>query len=79
MLDVKALKAEMVKNGYTQVSLSEAIGMSPRTFYTRLKTGDFGTKEIEGITKLQIHIYLSQEISFLKISLLILRRDYEVP
>ena len=50
MLDVKALKAEMVKNGYTQVSLSEAIGMSPRTFYTRLKTGDFGTKEIEGIT-----------------------------
>jgi len=36
-------------------------------------------KEIEGITKLQIHIYLSQEISFLKISLLILRRDYEVP
>lgn len=36
-------------------------------------------KEIEGITKLQIHIYLSQEISFLKISILILRRDYEVP
>lgn len=36
-------------------------------------------KEIEGITKLQIHIYLSQEISFLKISLLILRRDYELP
>lgn len=36
-------------------------------------------KEIVGITKLQIHISLSQEISFLKISLLILRRDYEVP
>lgn len=50
MLDVKALKAEMVKNGYTQVALSEAIGMSPRTFYNRLKSGDFGTKEIEGIT-----------------------------
>ena len=50
MLDVKALKAEMVKQGYTQVALSEAIGMSPRTFYTRLKTGDFGTKEIEGMT-----------------------------
>ena len=36
-------------------------------------------KEIERITKLQIHISLSQEISFLKLSLLILRRDYEVP
>lgn len=52
MLDVRALKAEMVKNGYTQVTLSEAIGMSPRTFSTRLKTGDFGTKEIEEITSI---------------------------
>jgi hypothetical protein len=52
MLDVRALKSEMVKNGYTQATLSEAIGMSPRTFSTRLKTGDFGTKEIEEITSI---------------------------
>jgi lambda repressor-like predicted transcriptional regulator len=50
MLDVRALKAEMIKKGYTQVTLSEEIGMSPRTFSNRLKTGDFGTKEIEVIT-----------------------------
>ena len=52
MLDVRALKSEMVKNGYTQATLSEAIGMSPRTCSTRLKTGDFGTKEIEEITSI---------------------------
>ena len=52
MFDAKALKAEMVRNGYTQKSLSEALGMSTRTFYSRLKTGDFGTVEISKMIKL---------------------------
>lgn len=47
MLDVKELKIEMVRNGYTQKSLAAALGMSSRTFTNRLKTGDFGSKEIE--------------------------------
>ena len=47
MLDVKALKAEMVRNGYTQERIAKALGMTARTFSTRLKTGDFGSKEIE--------------------------------
>lgn len=47
MLDIKALRAEMARNGYTQASLAEAIGISPRTFANRLKTGDFGCIEIE--------------------------------
>ena len=47
MLNVNALKAEMVKNNYTQASLAEALGMSPRTFYNRLQTGDFGAIEIK--------------------------------
>lgn len=47
MLDVKMLKAEMVKNGYTQQSLSRELGITPRTFTNRLKTGDFGAKEME--------------------------------
>ena len=51
MLDVKELKAEMVRHGYTQASLAEELGMTSRTFATRLKTGDFGVKEIEVITK----------------------------
>lgn len=47
MLNVNALKAEMVRNGYTQATLSKELGITPRTFSTRLKTGDFGSKEIE--------------------------------
>ena len=47
MLNVNALKAEMVKNGYNQSSLAEALGMSSRTLYSRLQTGDFGAIEIK--------------------------------
>lgn len=47
MLDVKALKAEIIRNGYTQAKISEEIGISPRTFSNKLKSGDFGAKEIE--------------------------------
>ena len=47
MLDVNALKAEMVRNGYNQEGIAKALGMTPRTFSTRLKTGDFCSKEIE--------------------------------
>lgn len=47
MLDVRALKAEMVRNGYTQAQLAKEIGVSSKTFSNRLKTGDFGVTEIE--------------------------------
>lgn len=46
-MDAKTLKAEMVKNGYTQQSLAKELGISPRTFYNKLKSGDFGCKEID--------------------------------
>ena len=47
MLDVKALKAEIVRNGYTQYDVAQAVGISPRTFTRRLQEKDFGIKEIE--------------------------------
>ena len=47
MLDVKALKAEMVRYGYTQATLAEEMGITPRTFSNKLKKGDFGCKEME--------------------------------
>lgn len=49
LLDVKALKAEMVRKGYTQARLAEEIGISPRTFSNKLKSGDFGSKEMEAM------------------------------
>lgn len=51
MLDVKSLKAEMVRNGYTQSALAAELGITPRTFSNRLNTGDFGVKEIEIIAR----------------------------
>ena len=47
MLDVKALKAEMLRNGYNNSTMAKELGITSRTFTTRLKTGDFGAKEIE--------------------------------
>ena len=52
MLDANSLKAEMVRNGYTQEKMAKAIGITPRTFSTRLKTGDFGRKEMEIMIRL---------------------------
>ena len=46
-MDTQTLKAEMVKNGYTQQSLAKELGISSRTFYNKLKSGDFGCKEID--------------------------------
>lgn len=55
MLNVKALKAEMVRSGYTQQTLAAELGITARTFVTRLKTGNFTRKEMETmICKLQI-------------------------
>lgn len=65
MLDVKALRAEMVRNGYTNASLAKELGMSTRTFSTRLKTGDFGSKEIEIATAV-LHLTDPMRIFFAK-------------
>lgn len=68
MLDVNALKAEMVRNGYTQNRIAKALGMTTRTFSTRLKTGDFCSKEIEimiDILKLKnpMQIFFANEVT----------------
>lgn len=47
MLDVKALRAEMVRNGYTQATLAAELGITPRTISNKLKSGEFGNKEME--------------------------------
>ena len=47
MLDVLALKAEMVRNGYTQSKLAEELGISTRTLYNKFNSGEFGNKEME--------------------------------
>lgn len=47
MLDKRALRAEMVRHGYNNATLSKELGITERTLANRFKTGDFGSKEIE--------------------------------
>lgn len=68
MLDVKALKAEMVRSGYTQASLADELGITARTFCRRMQSGDFGSKEISVmIDKLKLKdpmsIFFAKEVT----------------
>lgn len=51
MLNVNEFKAEMVRNGYTQEKLAEALGMSAKTLRARMKKRNFGADEIEKLVK----------------------------
>ena len=47
MLDKKALKAEIVRNGLTQKDVAKMLGISEKTFISRMKRGIFGTDEAQ--------------------------------
>lgn len=47
MIKTNELKGIIVKNGYTQKQVAERIGITPKTFYEKMKRGVFGSDEIE--------------------------------
>ncbi len=47
MLNKQLFKSELVKNGYTYKAMAKKLGISERTFSTRVKKGDFGSEEID--------------------------------
>lgn len=47
MIKTNELKAEIVKKGYTQQEMAKLIGISPKTFYEKMKKGVFGSNEIQ--------------------------------
>ncbi len=55
MLNKNKLKAEIVKNGMTQKQVAKLLGMSEKTFISRMKRGVFGTDEAETMIK-ELHI-----------------------
>ena len=52
MIDILALKAEMVRNGYTREELAEKLEMSSKTLSSRFKKGIFGSDEIESLVSI---------------------------
>lgn len=51
MIKVNELKAEIVKNNLTQADVAKMIGVTPKTFYTKMKRGVFGSDEIQIMIK----------------------------
>lgn len=55
MLARNELRGAIAKNGYSQSRLAVALGMSPKTFYTKMEKGVFNSDEIYAMIKL-LHI-----------------------
>ena len=47
MVDVNRLKGIIVQNQKTQEDVAKHIGMTPKTFYLKMKKGVFGSDEME--------------------------------
>lgn len=51
MIRTNDLKSIIVKNGYDQKDVAKMIGITPKTFYDKMKKGVFGSDEIETMIK----------------------------
>ena len=47
MVDCNKLRGCIVSNGRTQEEVAKLIGITPKTFYLKMKKGVFGSDEIE--------------------------------
>lgn len=55
MIRTDKLIGRIAEKGYSQTDMAKAIGITPKTFYTKMKAGVFGSDEIEiMIDKLEI-------------------------
>lgn len=52
MIDINALRGKIVEKGYTQYEVAKYIGISPKTFYSKMSKGVFGSDEIEKMIEL---------------------------
>lgn len=68
MLDRNALRAEIVRNGLTQKQVAKLVGISEKTFISRMRKGVFGTDEVEIMVrelciKNPIDIFFAKEVT----------------
>lgn len=63
MIDTKALRGLIVSNGMTQQDVARELGIAPKTFYSKMKKGVFGSNEMEAMIRL-LSIRNPQEIFF---------------
>ncbi len=46
-MNVNALKGTIVERGYSQRQIAHHLGMSEKTFYSKMKKGIFGTDDVK--------------------------------
>ena len=51
MIDTNALRGVIAAKGLSQQDVARSIGMTPKTFYSKMKKGVFGSDEMEGMIK----------------------------
>ena len=47
MIKTQVLKGLIVQKGLSQAKMAKIIGITPKTFYDKMKSGVFGSDEIE--------------------------------
>lgn len=47
MVDTNELRGIIAKNGKTQTDIARMLNITPKTFYSRMKKGVFGSDEIQ--------------------------------
>lgn len=52
MIDTNALRGAIAAKGMTQQDVAVHIGISPKTFYSKMKKGVFGSDEMESMIDL---------------------------
>ncbi len=65
MVNTNELLGVIAKNKKTQTDVAKMIGVSPKTFYLRMKKGVFGSDEIQIMID-ELHIDNPLEIFFAK-------------
>lgn len=68
MIRTNELRGIIAKNGLSQKKVAEKIGISPKTFYEKMKIGVFGSNEIQIMIKLlkienPIEIFFADEVT----------------
>lgn len=68
MINTNALKGIIVSKGLTQQDVAKYIGISPKTFYLKMKQGVFGSDEMERMIELlsidnPIEIFFAKQVT----------------
>ena len=52
MIRTDKLRGKIAEKGYSQADVAKEIGITPKTFYDKMKNGVFGSDEIETMIEL---------------------------